>query len=152
MKKNPITNKLHKLYISKKDTINGLNQTILGYRHMYTSRYDLLNDDKGFGTIELFNISFRKINNKIELNQLILINLEALPPSSNFFNQLTTSAQAGSKRLIFMKDVLHTYIDYSKGYNYKLNSNFYHKIDIGVGVYYYNKDIYKYLLFFPLLG
>lgn len=143
LSKNPISNRTHKFYFGKKQIKNQFVQNTLGYRHMYTSKYDMQNDDISFGSIELLDISLRQIDDKIELDNLTLINLEAIPPANKFFKETSVNIKSGIQRVYLLDDKLFSYFDYLLGYNFALSSNFYLKINGGMGVYYHNDDIYK---------
>jgi len=141
LKSNPITNKSHKL---KLGYINGKkNWKTIGYRHLYTNRLDMLNDMKGFGSIELLDITLKYNNHDIEIDQFILMNLESLPTSNLFFKELTTQMQLGSKRIEYFEDKLYTYFKYAIGYNYKLNKFFYARASLEAGIYYHNEEVYN---------
>ena len=142
LNKNPISNKIKKLYISKEYS-NKSYKTILGFRPLYSNRHDLMNKNISFGSIELFDISIRRYKSITQLNSLLLLNLEANPPSTEFFNTLTTAIKIGSKRIIYFDDLMYSYLNYYKGYNYMINDNFYNKFELGIESIYYNKPIYN---------
>lgn len=143
LSQNPISNRTHKFYFGKKQIKNQFVQNTLGYRHMYTSKYDMQNDDISFGSIELLDISLRQIDDTIELDNLTLINLEAIPPTNKFFKDTSVNITSGIQRIYPLDDKLYSYFDYLLGYNFAFSSNFYFKINGGMGVYYHNDDIYK---------
>ena len=142
LKRNPITNKTHKLYIGTRIQDKNKEQ-LIGYRYLYSNKNDLINDDKGYGTIELLDIALRYKEDKLTLEKLLLLNLEAQPPSNNFFLEPTVSIQLGSKRLSYFNDNLYSYIDYAKGINYQIKNNFFFRTELGLGFYRYDKDMYR---------
>jgi hypothetical protein len=140
LKENPISNKFHKLSLGKKIISNNFNQTNIGYRHFYRHRFDLVDGVRKHGSVELFDISFRNKNDKVSLDSLTLVNLEAMPISNEFFKETTNKITIGMKR-IFKDDNLYNYFNYGLGYKYKIIQNLEYNIYAKTGVYYFSTSL-----------
>jgi len=141
LKKNPISNKFHKLYSAINYNLDGENEFILGYRYLYRNRFDLVDDMKKNGTVELFDIAMRKKDNKFSLEHLTILNLEAMPISNIFFKESINKIKLGIKR-VFSDDKLYSYFNYGLGYRYRFSKNIDYQFYAKTGVYYHTKDIY----------
>ena len=141
LKKNPISNKFHKLsfgteYLKHKESFS------LQYRYLYRNRFDLMDDIKKNGTVEFFDLKIKSQHDTIILDELILLNLEAMPLSNQFFTNTTNKISIGAKRL-FYTDHLYNFIEYGLGYKSQLNNAINYHFFGNTGAYYFNKDIYK---------
>jgi len=139
--KNPISNYFHKFYLGTNYNSKSYNETIMGYRYLYRSRFDLLDDMKKNGSVELLDISIRNRDGKISLYDVTILNLEAMPISNGFFKESINKIKLGASR-IFEDDKLYAYFNYGLGYRYRLNKYFYYQFYAKVGAYYNKKDIY----------
>lgn len=142
LKKNPISNKFHKLSFGKQYTIDDKKQFNFHYRYLYRNRFDLMDEIRKNGTVEFLNIKMRSIHNRISIDELIVLNLEAMPLSNEFFTNFTKKMSIGAKRL-FYTDKLYSYFDYAIGYKAKINQNINYHLSTNFGSYYYDADIYK---------
>ncbi len=140
--KNPISNKFNKLSFAIKQTTQQSKQLLIGYRPLYRHRFDLLDNIIKHGSVELFDISFINDRNKISLNYLTLVNLEAMPISNNFFTETTNKIKIGATRL-FSNENLYSYINYGLGYRNYINDSFNYNSFINTGIYYLNTDLYS---------
>jgi hypothetical protein len=139
---NPISNKTQKIKFGYKNS--DLNNKIIGYRYMHTNRLDMLNQTKGLGSVEFIDVTLNcDSDKKTQLDKLILVNLESLPVSNLFFNELTTQIQLGLKRIEYFDDNLHSYLIYALGYNYKFMKNIYARVALEGGTYYYENEIFS---------
>jgi len=141
LKKNPISNKFHKLYSGIKYNSKSLTSSIFGYRYLYRNRFDLVDEVKQNGSVELFDIAIREIKGDFSLDHLTLLNLEAMPISNLFFKESINKIRLGVKR-VFLDDDLYIYFNYGVGYRYALNNYFNYLIYPKVGIYYNQKAIY----------
>ena len=141
LKKNPISNKFHKLSIGTKYSVKNFKQINFGYRYLYRNRFDLVDAIRKNGTVELFDLNLKLLHNKILLDKLTLVNLEAMPVSNAFFQETTNKIKLGLKRLFFT-DTLYSYLDYGLGYKYQLDRDLEYSIFATTGIYYENRDVY----------
>ncbi|MBT5933884.1 DUF4105 domain-containing protein [Sulfurimonas sp.] len=137
----PLSNKFHKFVVGHGYKMDKVNYAYLGYRYLYRNRFDLMDKIEKNGSVEVMDFMFRLQDDKIDLEKLTLINLEALPISSIFFTQNTKRMQVGAQRL-FYDDHLYAYINYGLGYRYRLNKNLTYHISAQTGAYYHKEDIY----------
>ncbi|MEA2100135.1 MAG: DUF4105 domain-containing protein [Campylobacterota bacterium] len=145
--KNPISNRFHKFYVGINHNFNSSNEMIVGYRHLYRNRFDLVDDIKKNGSVELLDIAIRKKDNevplgyKFSLNHLTVVNLEAMPISNGFFKESINKIKLGASR-VFLDDKLYAYFNYGLGYRYRLNKYLDYQFYTKAGAYYHKKDIY----------
>ena len=141
LSKIPISNKYHKVTLGSRNISDKKTEVNLGYRYLYTNRFDLLGDEEKHGSVEFLDLSLKYVDNKISVNNFTFLNLESMPISNDFFTQHTTNIKMGMKRL-FYDDKLYTYVEYALGYRFKINKNFTYYGAIRTGAYYHNHDVY----------
>jgi len=141
LEKNPISNKFHKFYIGTTYHFEEKNDILIGYRYLYRSRFDLVDSVKKNGSVELLDFTLRRKNNKISLEHLTLVNLEAMPISNMFFKETINKIKLGMSRF-FEDDKLYSYFNYGLGYRYRLNRYIDYQFYAKAGVYYHYKGIY----------
>lgn len=134
LNRNPVSGKLHKFYVEAKHTSGESNQAVVGYRHLYRHRFDLIDDEKKSGSIEVFDIALRKKENSFSLDHLTLVNVESMPTSNIFFKETINKIRIGAKRL-FYDEKLYTYFNYGLGYKYQINDDFDYLVYAKGGVY-----------------
>lgn len=137
----PISDKFHKAAIGYDYQREDRRYLNLGYRYLYRNRFDLLDDVEKHGSVELFDLSMRAADSEMELNYLTLINLEAVPVSTGYFNETTRKIKLEISRE-FYSDLLYWHIDYGLGYRYRINKNLTYNFHAKTGVYYNKEDIY----------
>jgi len=141
LKKNPISDKFHKIFIAQKYSRKRLQETIIGTRALYKSRFDLLDDIEQKGSIELLELAIRHdTQNNYTLDHFTLINLESIAPSNAFFTNITNKIKIGSKRL-FYHDTLYSYANVSLGYSRAVSNTIKLNTHLQSGIYYYNTTL-----------
>ena len=141
LNKNPISNKFHKFYVGTLSNSNNSHKMILGYRYLYRDRFDLMDSFKKNGTVELLDFAITKKSEKISLEHLTLLNLEAMPVSNIFFQETINKIKIETAR-VFEDDKLYTYFNYGLGYRYRLNRLIDYQFYLKTGIYYNTKPIY----------
>ena len=140
--KNPISNRFHKLYVGISSHHN-IDATIIGFRYLYRNRFDLVDSIKKNGSVEFLDIAVRREEkeNKISLEHLTFINLEAMPVSNIFFQETINKIKIETAR-VFEDDKLYSYCNYGLGYRYRLNKFIDYQFYAKTGLYYHTKPFY----------
>jgi len=139
--KNPISNKYHRVKFGSRSMDNQKTEVNLGYRYIYSNRFDMLSNEEKHGSVELFDFSIRYIDDDFSVDKLTILNMESMPISNNFFTEHTSNFVFGSKRLFYDRS-LYSYGEYALGYRFRLNKYLTYRGAIRAGAYYHNEDIY----------
>lgn len=129
----PIVNRFHKVYTGMRSFV--LPGFLIGYRYLYRNRFDLIDKIEKNGSIELFDIALLKQKEKIVLEHITLLNMEASPLSNQFFQDSTTQLTFGGKR-VFQQQQFYGYGEYALGYRYALDKVWSYHYGIKGGVFY----------------
>ena len=138
---NPVSDKYHRVNFGSRSIENQKTELSIGYRYLYSNRFDMLSKEEIHGSVEFLDFTLRYVDNKISVDNLTVLNIESMPISTEFFTEHTTNFIFGSKRMFYDKK-LYTYGEYALGYRFRLNKYFTYRGAIRGGVYYHNEDIY----------
>jgi len=139
--KNPIPNKYHRVKLGSRSVENQKTELNIGYRYLYSNRFDLLSDEEKHGSVEFLDLSLRYVDDEVSIDNFTILNMESMPISSEFFTEHTTNFIFGSKRMFYDK-TLYTYGEYALGYRFRLNKYFTYRVAVRGGAYYHNEGIY----------
>lgn len=137
LKNIPVSNHSKRVSLSNEYNVNDKQQFNFAFRYLYKNRFDLIDQNKKNGSVELMDISIRNTQDKWSLNYLTLVNLEAIPVSNLFFKETTNKITFGLKR-ISQKQKMFSYFDYGMGYKYKLSDNLDLHLYSKAGIYHHN--------------
>jgi len=141
LEKNPISNKYHRVKFGSRSLENQKTELNMGYRYLYSNRFDMLSDEEKHGSVEFLDISLRYIDDEVSIDKFTILNMESMPISSEFFTEHTSNFIFGSKRIFYDKK-LYSYGEYALGYRFRLNKFFTYRAAIRGGAYYHSEDIY----------
>ncbi len=137
----PVSNKYHRVTLGSRSISDKKTEVNIGYRYLYSNRFDLLADEEKHGSVEFLDLSLKYVDDKISINNFTFLNLESMPISSDFFVEHTSNFKLGMQRL-FYDNKLYTYLEYAVGYRFRLNKHFTYFGAVRAGGYYHNEDIY----------
>ena len=141
LSKNPVSNKYHRVKLGTRSMDNQKTELNLGYRYLYSNRFDMLSKEEKHGSVEFLDVNLRYVDDEVSIDKLTILNMESMPISSEFFTEHTSDFIFGSKRMFYNKS-LYSYGEYALGYRFRLNKYFTYRGAIRAGAYYHNEDIY----------